>query len=139
MFIFGSFSCYIMIEFLAEVFMITSFGKFLRNLRMDEGELLLDMAAKLEVSPAFLSGVENGKRKIPEGWLSKITSLYGLSEEKFLQMKDCFYDSNNEIEIGLDDLRKNQRNLAIAFARKLESISDDDIERIQKVLNKGKK
>lgn len=106
---------------------------------MDEGELLLDMAAKLEVSPAFLSGVENGKRKIPEGWLSKITSLYGLSEEKFLQMKDCFYDSNNEIEIGLDDLRKNQRNLAIAFARKLESISDDDIERIQKVLNKGKK
>ena len=45
--------------------MITAFGKFLRNLRMDIGELLLQMAEKLDVSPAFLSGVENGKRKIP--------------------------------------------------------------------------
>ena len=43
--------------------MVTSFGKFLRNLRMDIGELLLNMADKLGVSPAFLSGVENGKRK----------------------------------------------------------------------------
>lgn len=119
--------------------MVTSFGKFLRNLRMDEGELLLNMASKLEVSPAFLSGVENGKRKIPEGWLSKIASLYGLSEEKFLQMKDCFRDSNNEVEIGLDGLRENQRSLAIAFARKLDSIPDDDIEKILRVLGKGKK
>ena len=55
--------------------MVTSFGKFLRNLRMDVGELLLEMAAKLHVSPAFLSGVENGKRKIPEGWLARIASL----------------------------------------------------------------
>lgn len=128
-----------MIEFVSEVCMVTSFGKFLRNLRMDMGELLLNMAAKLDVSPAFLSGVENGKRKIPEGWLAKIASLYGLSEEKFLQMKDCFHDSNNEVEIGLSDLRENQRNLVIAFARKLDSISDTDIEKIQKVLNKGKK
>lgn len=119
--------------------MVTSFGKFLRNLRMDIGELLLNMADKLGVSPAFLSGVENGKRKIPEGWLSKIAALYGLSEEQNEKMKAAYYDSNNEIEIGLHDLQRNQRDLAIAFARKLNSIPDSDISRILNILNKEKK
>ncbi len=119
--------------------MVTSFGKFLRNLRMDIGELLLNMADKLGVSPAFLSGVENGKRKIPEGWLSKIATLYGLSEEQNEKMNAAYYDSNNEIEIGLHDLQANQRDLAIAFARKLDSIPDSDISRILSILNKEKK
>ena len=119
--------------------MVTSFGKFLRNLRMDAGELFLDMALKLGVSSAFLSGVENAKRKIPEKWLSNIATYYGLSEEKVEEMTDCFHDSNNEIEIGLESLQDNQRNLAIAFARKLNSISDGDIEKILKVLNKEKR
>ena len=119
--------------------MITSFGKFLRNLRMDMGELLYDMASKLGVSSAFLSGVENGKRKIPEKWLSNIAKNYELSDEKVAEMTDCYHDSNNEIEIGLENLRNNQKSLAIAFARKLDSIPDDDIEKILKVLNKEKK
>lgn len=119
--------------------MVTSFGKFLRNLRMDIGELLLDMAEKLHVSPAFLSGVENGKRKIPEGWLDKIVSLYNLSDEQSAKMKESFYDSSNKIDIGLNDLQDKQRNLAIAFARRLDSIPDSDIDEILKILDKEKK
>ena len=42
--------------------MLTSFGKFCRKLRINNGELLYDMAEKLDVSSAFLSKVENGKR-----------------------------------------------------------------------------
>ena len=38
--------------------MVNNFGKFCRKLRIDKGELLYDMATKLEVSSAFLSKVE---------------------------------------------------------------------------------
>lgn len=103
---------------------------------MDKGELLLDMAKKLDVSPAFLSGVENGKRKIPEAWLSKISDLYRLSKERSARMKECYYDSNNEIEIELNGLQDSRRSLAIAFARKLSSISQSDLAKIQKILDK---
>lgn len=106
---------------------------------MDVGELLLDMASKLHVSPAFLSGVENGKRKIPEDWLTKIAGLYGLSDEQSAKMKESYYDSNNEIEIELHNLQDSQRNLAIAFARKLDSIPESDIEKILKILDKERK
>jgi len=115
---------------------VTAFGKFLRSLRLDIGELLLDMAEKLDVSSTFLSGVENGKRKIPSDWVERISSLYCLSAEKKTELQEAFYDANNAVEIGLTNLQQEQRDLVFAFARKLESIPNDDMERIRKILNK---
>lgn len=119
--------------------MITAFGRFLRNLRMDAGELLLDMAKKLNVSPAFLSGVENGKRKIPGDWVERVSSIYKLSEDKVLELKKVCCETKESIEIGLSNLKKDRKDLVFAFARKLESISDAEIERIRKILNKKEK
>lgn len=114
--------------------MVTSFGKFLRNLRMDLGELLLHMAKKLDVSPAFLSSVENGKRKIPESWPGRIASLYNLSKNQVAELRASFYDSNKTVEIDLNRLQENKKHVAIAFARKLEEISDSDVDRLLRVL-----
>lgn len=119
--------------------MVTAFGKFLRNLRMDVGELLLNMAEKLNVSPAFLSGVENGKRKIPTGWVDRISALYQLDDDQKTDLQNAFFEANESVEIGLSQLQAPQKNLLFSFARKLDSISDDDVERICRILNKEKK
>ena len=50
--------------------LLTKLGRFLRKIRIDRGELMIDMAEKLGVTPAFLSAVENGKRKPPKEWVS---------------------------------------------------------------------
>ena len=42
--------------------MLTSLGKYLRTFRIQQGELLKDMATLLDVAPAYLSSIENGKR-----------------------------------------------------------------------------
>ena len=119
--------------------MVTVFGKFLRNLRMDVGELLLNMAEKLNVTPAFLSGVENGKRKIPAGWVERISTLYQLDEVQKADLQKAFFETNETVEIGLNQLHAPQKNLLFSFARKLESMSDDDVECISRILNKEKK
>ena len=46
--------------------MLTEFGKCLRKIRIDKAELLKDMAEKLQVTSAYLSAVEHGKREIPD-------------------------------------------------------------------------
>ena len=46
--------------------MLTEFGKALRKIRIDRQQLLKDMANKLGVSSAYLSAVENGKRRMPQ-------------------------------------------------------------------------
>ena len=60
--------------------MTTELGKFLRKLRIDKNEILLDMANKLGVSPSFLSSVEIGKRQMPPMWNIRICKLYALTD-----------------------------------------------------------
>ena len=45
---------------------ITKFGEYARDLRIDRGENLKEMAKNLGVSSAFLSAVENGKKQVPK-------------------------------------------------------------------------
>ncbi len=47
----------------------TTFGEYLRILRIKNHEVMGDMAAKLEVSVPFLSAVETGRIIIPRGWI----------------------------------------------------------------------
>ncbi|WP_455477636.1 helix-turn-helix domain-containing protein [Bartonella sp. B41] len=61
--------------------MLTSFGKILRELRIDRLERLFDMSKKLGISSAFLSSIEIGKRSIPVGMEEKIIELYALDKE----------------------------------------------------------
>ena len=58
--------------------MLTEYGKILRKLRIDKQELLKDMADCLDVSSAYLSAVETGKRRIPANWTERIIRLYRL-------------------------------------------------------------
>ena len=58
---------------------LTEFGKFLRKLRVDNGELLKDMAIKLNVTLSFLSMVETGRRNIPKKWEEEIEETYSLN------------------------------------------------------------
>jgi len=43
-----------------EGYMLCALGKELRKIRIERGELLLDMANRIGIRPALLSGIENG-------------------------------------------------------------------------------
>lgn len=62
---------------------LTNLGKQTRKLRIDNEELLMDMANKLEISASYLSSIETGKRKVPKEFIQKIESIYKveISEE----------------------------------------------------------
>ena len=76
---------------------LTKFGKFTRKLRIDRGELLKDMAEKLNCKPSFLSNVELGRRKVPAAWRSIILVKYKLSYNEFLELSNAI---NGEDEIN---------------------------------------
>lgn len=118
--------------------MITAFGKFLRILRMNNGEILKTMAEKLDVSSSFLSAVENGKKKIPMDWVEKISNLYSLSDDKAIELQNAVSETNECIEIGLADLNFKQKELAFSFARKLNGFDDSELEKIWQILTEDK-
>ena len=61
---------------------LTDFGKFIRKYRIDKGLVLKQMADALEVSSAFLSGVETGSKPLPIDIEKKIASLFPFTKEE---------------------------------------------------------
>ena len=119
--------------------MLTKFGKELRALRLERDELLRDMADKLGVTVAYLSAVENGKRRIPDEWIQKISAMYNLSEEKEKKLQEYAYEDKNEIRINMEGITMDQRNLVYSFARRFQNLGTGDIKELQNVLDKRRR
>ena len=102
--------------------MITKFGKFCRKLRIDRGELLYDMASKLDVSTSFLSKVENGKKKPPVEWEQIIISKYGISGKELEDFQEAFFYAVNNDSIDISSMGISDKELMLSFARKFDSL-----------------
>ena len=116
--------------------LLTKLGRFLRKIRIDRGELMLDMAEKLGVTPAFLSAVENGKRKPPKEWEERITTLYSIEGDQATEFHDAFYAALNSEKLDMTSFTQEQQDLMLAFARKLPTMSEKEIMDINQRLER---
>lgn len=116
--------------------MLTNFGKALRKMRIDHGEFMKDMAAKLDVTVAYLSAVENGNREVPDEWIEKISNLYDLNYKEREELQEYAYENKECIKINISNIQKRERELALAFARSFKDLSDDDKKVMEKIFDK---
>lgn len=114
------------------MYMATQFGKFCRKIRIDREELLFDMAKKLGVSSAFLSGVENGKKKPPIIWKEKIADIYHLNPSEKMELDRLIFEARNKDSIDISSMNTEQRSMMLQFARK---INDVDFKRFNDFIN----
>lgn len=117
--------------------MLTEFGKYLRRIRIDENQLLKDMAFILRVTSAYLSAVENGKRKPTKELIGKINNKYQLSTEQQKELEEAYAKTVNSITIDMSTSSPSQSDLGLIFARKIDSLSEEQISEIKKILQKG--
>lgn len=127
--------CVIILNIKKGVFkMLTDFGRILRKIRIDCDEILKDMAEKLNVSAAYLSAVEMGKRNIPEHWVDKIAEFYNLSQEEKTDLSNAADNSSKSITLNFENINKSQKETAILFAREFENVDTETLEKIKKLL-----
>lgn len=116
--------------------MITSFGKELRKIRIDKGEILKNMADKLQITSSYLSAIECGKRKIPSDFIDKLVHLYGLTEVEKEKLTEMEEESCKVITLTFDEISLEKKEVAIKFARIFKELSSNEIEKIDKILDK---
>ena len=104
--------------------MLTDFGRFLRKLRIDRGELIKDMAEKLGVTASYLSAVETGKRNIPDAWVREISNGYHLDESSRQALSAAAARSAKTIKLELANMPGDKRETAILFAREFSGMDD---------------
>ena len=114
--------------------MVTALGKYLRKLRIDKGEVLFDMARKLNVSPSFLSAVENGNKRMPPKWNEFLPSLYSLSASDMEEFTAAIAESESGIAIDFRPLGMEQRRLGVALARKIPTLTPEQTRELQALL-----
>lgn len=112
--------------------MVNNFGKFCRKLRIDKNELLYDMAAKLGVSSAFLSKVENGKKKPPKEWRNILIKDYQLDEQMIKELDQYMFEAQNYDSIDISFMNDNDRMMMLSFARKFNNIDKEKLQNFLK-------
>ena len=117
--------------------MITSLGRFLRKLRIDQGEILKDMADKLGVSVSFLSAVENGKKRMPSTWNTTLCKLYQMTPEQKQTFTTAIAETEESLEMDFYGVAAGKRELAVSFARKFSDFDEGQMEAIKKILRGG--
>ena len=110
---------------------ITEFGKFIRKFRLDHDERLFDMAQKLQVSSAFLSSVETGKKSIPQKMLDKIKTVYNMSDECFQQLIDAARKTAEAAKEGIVRCDNTHLPAVEHFARSTSDLREDEMLLLQ--------
>lgn len=118
--------------------MVTALGKELRRMRIDLGELLKDMAENLNITPSYLSSIENGKKKPTHEWLENLFKVYDLPLSKRQELERAYFETINEISLSLNDISDQTRELGLVFARRFNSLSTEQVDRISTILNNSK-
>lgn len=116
--------------------MVTAFGRELRIIRLDNNELLKDMADKLNISAAYLSSIENGKKRPTADFVDKICAEYDLDNEYIATLKNAYYRTVEEISLSAENMTSQQFDMSLVLARKLNELDSEQIESILKILNK---
>ena len=114
----------------------TTFGEFVRILRIKHHEVMGDMAKVLNTSLPFMSAVENGKKNVPTEWIEKIVEHYNLSESERKEMLDAIEESKTQYKVIVGNAGINQRKAALRFARSFDEMDDDTAMKILELLSK---
>ncbi|SAL25685.1 Helix-turn-helix domain protein [Caballeronia turbans] len=111
---------------------LTQFGKEIRKLRIERGETMLDMSQKIGKSPSFLSAVETGRKPVPAQLVADIAAAYQLSSDSKQSLQVLAERSMTTFKIEPKD--ESEHALVAAFARKLDSLDDEQRQKILRIL-----
>lgn len=116
--------------------MITEFGKLLRIIRVNSGDSAKEMAKKLNMSPSYLSTIENGKRNIPIDIDKFLIEAYNLSDKDKVKLRKAMAESSDSVKIDLTDLAEKKRQMIFEITN--GNLDESVIEELHQIIETKK-
>ncbi len=117
---------------------MTPFGEKLRALRAARGILQRDMAAALEVSPAYLSALEHGRRGAPSaGLIHQICDYFGLIWDDADELRSLAKVSRPRLKLNAAGLTPAQTALGNRLARALRDLEPETVAALTRILDEA--
>lgn len=115
---------------------LSPFGFVLKSIREEHGDQRKDLAEKLGVTSPFIYNIEVGKRKVPEGWVNKISEVYNLDDSWRTYLKTNADIGDEEVVIEIPKLEFNDKIVSLSYNGKMCSLTNSEIDKIRKMLEK---
>jgi len=110
------------------------FGGLLREVRLEAGKKIFEVADFVEVSSAYLSQIETGRRNPPHPTLiKKIAGFLGVDPARLLKAAEL---DKEFVELGLVNISPEKAELAFILQRGWSSISDKEAIELKEILQK---
>lgn len=110
---------------------MTPFGEKLRELRAQKGVKQAEMAETLDVSAAYLSALEHGKRGAPSwAFIQKIIQYFGLIWDDAEELKELAHFSKPKVTIDTAGLDPRATRAANLLARRIGRLTDRELDQL---------
>jgi transcriptional regulator with XRE-family HTH domain len=107
---------------------MTPFGAKLRELRRARGITLKEMAASLEISSAYLSALEHGKRGKPSPMLVRqICTFFTIIWDEAEELERLSRISHPRVAVDTAGLSPRATELANLLAERIGDLSEDEL------------
>lgn len=115
---------------------MTPFGARLRELRAQRGVTLKELAATLQVSAAYLSALEHGRRGQPSaGLVHQVNEFFGLIWDDAEEMARLARQSQPKVTLDTGGLSPEATALANRLAGEIRRLSPEAVAAIGAVLD----
>jgi transcriptional regulator with XRE-family HTH domain len=115
---------------------MTPFGAKLRELRAAQGMTLRDLAQRLDVSAAYLSALEHGRRGLPgDGLVHHVCQVFGLIWDDAEELARLARLSHPKVTVDTAGLTPEQTALANRIARDIHRLPPETVAALHAVLD----
>lgn len=114
--------------------MTTQLGKELKKLRIDLGMTLMDMAKEINVSAAFLSSIETGRKRVPDNFLETLASNFDAVAEQRNKYEILINQARQEVRMSVSGTNYEDAELATALARRFGSLSAEEKQQLMSII-----
>jgi transcriptional regulator with XRE-family HTH domain len=115
---------------------MTPFGARLRSLRAKRGMTLKAMAAEMQVSSAYLSSLEHGRRGKPGiGLVHQVCEIFGLIWDEAEELAALARLSNPKITVNTAGLSPEQTALANRLAQDIRKLPPSTVATLHAILD----
>ncbi len=117
---------------------MTPFGARLRALRARQGVTLKHLAESLQVSAAYLSALEHGKRGAPSaGLVHQVNEFFGLIWDEADELSALARLSNPRVTVDTAGMAPERTALANRLAQSIGRLAPETVAALHAVLDSG--
>ncbi len=115
--------------------MTTEFGDKVQKLRQLASMTLYDVAQQLGISTAFLSAVENGRKRVPDDFVERLGRVLPEAKAQAAELEILANQAREQVVLPLPKASRQDADLATVLARKFNSLSEAQKNRIRAILD----